>query len=76
MKTDTKLFFVVDSTTDNEELHETLEQARRHRDTLDVENNPRIYIAMVKGAYKEPNDKWNYTDTSETFEIIRTLELK
>jgi hypothetical protein len=68
--TGTRLFFVVDSIDDNEEIFETLEHAEKHFDTLSPvrvadeageDNNRRIRICLVRNAYRQPEDsRWNY----------------
>lgn len=74
----TRVFYVVDSEEDNEELFETLEGAEAH--LVSVINSGvkgRLYIAQVRNAYREPiNDEWNYEDRSDTFNIIQILNWK
>lgn len=76
MKDQTRVFFVVDSIEDNEELFEVLEEARAYQDTLRPEDKPRIRICLVRHAFledeKEPmkSDRWNYEDLSDTFKTI------
>jgi DNA polymerase II large subunit len=71
----TRVFFVVDAMETNKELYTTLEQAEDAYDELNVrkEDKPRIYVAMVRNAYKEGND-WNYEDFSDTFQIIEIIK--
>jgi len=77
----TRLFFVVDSFTDNEEIFPTLEQAEEHFYTLLEGSGRRIRIAIVKNAYIETysqsslglEENWNYNDLTDTFEVIKTL---
>lgn len=87
--TETRLFFVVDSYEKNEEIFETREQAEKYLNELRKDNiqpddrdhamseGARLYIALVKNAYREPDgpakDQWNYEDFSDTFQIIKTL---
>ena len=77
IQTYTRLFFVVDSWNDNEEIYETLEQAEKLYYLLEKENSPnckpRLYIAMVKNAYQEGSG-WNYDDFSDTFQIIEIIK--
>ena len=78
----TRLFYVVDSIEDNEEIFETFEAAKAHYDklspirTLDYigePNNRRIYIGETTNAYRE-NDGWNYDDVGfDTFTNIMTV---
>lgn len=81
----TRLFFVVDSKLDNEEIFTTLEEAKKYFDEFetgyaeDAENDeqiePRIYIALVRNSYYDKSAKaWNYEDYSDTFEVIKVLK--
>ena len=76
----TRVFFVVDSIEDNEEIFETKEEAVNWLNGIAKKNKPRIYIAIVKNAYKEHDYigkkelGWNYDDRSDTFEIIKLLK--
>ena len=71
---DTRVFFVTDSLEDNEELHETLEQARAHLlSAMNSNTNRRIRVCLVRHAYKE-NERWNYDDYSDTFTEIKLME--
>lgn len=69
-----RVFFVTDSSIDNEELHETLEQAQNFE--VQDEKTKRIRVCLVRNAYRElPLGKsWNYNDLSDTFETIKTLK--
>lgn len=69
---DTRLFFVVDSLEENEELYETLELAREAKNKLPREAEPRISICFVKNSYRE-GDNWNYNDQANTFERIKEI---
>jgi len=69
-----RLFWVVDSLNDNEEIFETLQEADEFLLTLDPEDKPRINICIVKNAYKEENGQWTYEDLADTFEIIRKVQ--
>lgn len=69
---ETRLFFVIDSIKDNEEIFERLEEAIYYFQKLGKINKPRLYIAMVKNAYKRAG-VWNYDDYSDTFEIVKHL---
>ena len=69
-----RLFWVVDSLEDNEEIFETLQEADEFLLTLKPEDKPRINICIVKNAYKEDDGSWNYEDQSDTFEIIRKIQ--
>lgn len=78
METDekTRIFFVVDSKEDNEEIFETLEEARSYLiSSINYGDKGRLYIAYVKNAYKE-DEKWNYDDRSDTFQIIKIIDRK
>ena len=80
----TRVFFVVDSIEDNEEIFETLEQAQNWKAQLKKKDRPRLYIAIVKNAYLEEVEDidrelldeptWNYEDKVNTFEIIDFIE--
>ena len=68
----TRVFFVVDSQEDNEEIFETFGEAEQQYNKLG--DKPRLYVALVKNAYKEPESGiWNYEDMADTFEIIKVL---
>ena len=78
----TRLFFVVDSLEDNEEIFETFGEAKRWYSALRKGAKPRIRVCFVKNAYiKEfregeemtKGNKWNYDDYSDTFETILTV---
>ncbi len=69
----TRVFFVVDSIENNEEIFETLEEAQSYfLSVINAGDKGRLYIATVKNAYKEDNN-WNYKDLSDTFRIIKIL---
>lgn len=76
MNEDTRLFFVVDSEKDNEELYETLGGARKALKELSEgwnENNiPRIRVCFVENAYRD-GEGWNYDDHSNTFKDITKI---
>jgi len=74
----TRLFFVVDSKEDNEEIFETLEEAEAYLiSVINSGNKGRLYIAMVRNAYYEKDLKsWNYEDYSDTFNIIKVINGK
>jgi hypothetical protein len=71
----TRLFFVVSSITDNEEIFDTLEGAEAWYKELDPKDKPRIMISLVKNSWLEditPNNseadyRWNYDDLADTF---------
>ncbi len=71
----TKLFFVVDSEERNEEIFETLEEAKAHRlSVIGTEKGSLLRIAMVRNYYYEKDLKrWNYEDFSDTFNFIKIL---
>lgn len=70
----TRVFYIVDSLEDNEELYETREGAEKAFDLLKKEDKPRLYIAMVRNAFREAiNGEWNYEDRSDTFRIVYNL---
>jgi len=79
MNDDTRLFFVVDSVSSNEEIYTTLENAETaYNQELQEDKTARLYIAMVRNAYNQSNglemEDWNYSDHSDTFEIIKILK--
>lgn len=69
-----RLFFVTDSTEDNEEIFETLQEAEEYLKRTKLGKNPRIRICMVRNAYKEDNGGWNYDDYSDTFETVKVIK--
>ena len=78
----TRVFYVVDSIEDNEELFETFEDAEayqmtlsktRTQDEIGSPNEPRIRICMVRNAFREDDGGWNYDDLSDTFNEVKTL---
>lgn len=90
MDDETRVFYVVDSIEDNEEVFETYEQAAkwfnslspvRTEDEAGETNHRRIYVGFVNHAYKEDdatiiamNGGWNYDDYSDTFEVIKVIQ--
>ena len=68
-----RVFYVVDSIEDNEELFETLEGAEAYQLSLKPEDKPRIRICMVRNAFREDDGAWNYDDLSDTFNEVKTL---
>lgn len=64
-----RLFWVVDSPEDNEEIFETREQADKYvRETFSKQEPYRIYIAEVANYYfDEQLNGWNYDDLADTF---------
>ena len=68
-----RLFFVTDSADDNEELFETLEDAREHVEATKFREEPRLRICVVRNSYKEDNGEWNYEDHSDTFTTIKEI---
>ena len=74
---DTRIFFVTDSTKNNEEIFDIYEEAMGSFNSLPAEDKPRLYIAKVKNAYYESDIKiWNYSDEANTFEIVKILREK
>lgn len=82
MDNEMRVFFVVDSIEDNEELFETYEKAEAYQmtlpktrtyDEIGSPNKPRIYIAMVRNAFKEDDGGWNYDDLADTFQFIQEV---
>lgn len=73
----TRLFYVVDSIDDNEELYTTYQDAVNAHNNINFlrpESKPRLYIAEVKNAYyDEELQDWNYEDYSDTFNIVSKL---
>lgn len=76
-ETETRVFFVLDSLEENEEIYETLEEASRAYTALQFEEKgnggARLYVAMVRNAYREADGQWNYNDLADTFTNIHTL---
>lgn len=72
----TRLFFVVDSIENNEEIFETLEQAQAFMlSGMNSGTNRRIRACIVRNAYKEEDlGTWNYDDEPNTFETIKLIE--
>jgi hypothetical protein len=72
---ETRVFYIVDSAEDNEELFETLEDAQAYK--LSAMSDPftaRISIGMVRNAYKDEINgivRWNYDDENDTFNIVK-----
>lgn len=73
---ETRVFFVVDSLEDNEELFTTLEHAENYYNNIEPILEPRLYIAIVKNAFLDTyhGRSWNYTDLSDTFTIIKIIK--
>lgn len=71
-KEQTRVFFVVDSTEDNEEIYETLEEAQKWFGMIAIGRKPRLRIAIVRNAYLE-RGKWNYSDFADTFETVSDI---
>lgn len=69
----TRVFFIVDSLKDAKELYETLEEAEKHFSLINKVLLPKIYIGLVKNAYKE-NGKWNYDDRNDTFTKLKIIK--
>lgn len=71
----TRVFFVVDSVDDNEELFETLEAAQAYKlsDTSDP-STARVRVAIVNNAFREDNGSWNYDDRADTFQFIFNID--
>ena len=65
----TRLFWVVDSPEDNEEIFATREEADKYAsETYDKKTPYRIYIAEVNNYYyDEQLNGWNYDDLADTF---------
>lgn len=72
MNNDIRVFFVVDSVEDNEEIFETFAEAEKMYRMIDEVYKPRLYVALVEHAYKE-NDMWTYSDQSDTFDLVKVL---
>lgn len=78
----TRVFFVVDSIEENEELFETLEDAQNYAVQMPQADKARVYIALVRNAYKDEDPstddglskEWNYDDRSDTFKIIKIIK--
>ena len=71
----TKLFFVVDFKGENEEIFETLEEAKKYRKShYSTTRKPSLLrVAMVKNYFQEPTGEWNYEDHSDTFDFLMEL---
>jgi hypothetical protein len=69
--TEDRLFFVVDSVDDNEEIFETLKEAEAWAD--DIGDISRIRICIVRNTY-ENKGCWNYNDLSDTFETVKIIK--
>jgi hypothetical protein len=84
----TRVFFVVDSYERNEEIHDALDAAEDDYEYLKqqteevegydrpISEGARLYIALVRHAYREKDRAWNYEDFSDTFEIIKVVHGK
>jgi len=69
--TQTRIFFVTDSFESNEEIFETLEEAEAYfNKNLRNEHGARIFVALVRNAYREDSGRWNYDDYSDTFTFL------
>lgn len=66
----TRVFWVTDSTEDNEELFESLEDAEEYIEATKFKAKPRIKVCAVKHAYKDNNGEWNYDDLADTFQTL------
>lgn len=64
-----RLFWVVDSPEDNQEIFQTRAEADAYAQTTYSKQEPyRIYIAEVKNYYwDEQANGWNYDDVHDTF---------
>ena len=71
----TRVFFVVSSDESNDEIFETLEEAKDYRlNVIGTEKGSLLRVALVKNAYFEPDiKKWNYEDKSYTFNFLTNL---
>ena len=68
MGKEARLFWVVDSPEDNEEIFETREQAEEYAKKYGKQEPYRIFIAEVKNYYfDEQANGWNYDDEIDTF---------
>lgn len=69
-----ELFYVVESINTNEEIFLTKDEATNYFNTLSFDDKPRIYVAVVKGAYyDEQAQAWNYNDFNDTFTKIASV---
>lgn len=68
-----RLFWVVDSDEDNEEIFETQDQANSYAEKYGKREPYRIYIGEVRNFYQEADGGWNYDDHSDTFSHIITI---
>lgn len=62
-----RLFWVVISPEDNEEIFETQEQAEEYAKAFSKQEPYSISIAEVKNYFQEPSGAWNYEDLADTF---------
>lgn len=69
----TRVFFITDSLEDNEEIFDSLEEAREYFVKMKKVDKPRLYVAIVKNSFKELDGTWNYEDRLDTFEIIKFI---
>jgi hypothetical protein len=72
----TRLFWVVDSPEDNEEIFEAQEDAKKYAEKYGKQSPYRIYIAEVRNYFQEANGAWNYEDHSDTFNTIITITMQ
>lgn len=66
----TRVFWVTDSTEDNEELFECLEDADEYIKATKFKATPRIKVCIVKHAYKGDDGEWTYDDQIDTFYTV------
>ncbi|MBK9272833.1 MAG: hypothetical protein IPM48_14705 [Saprospiraceae bacterium] len=73
MKKETRVFFVVSSSTTNEEIFDVMDDAISYLKKInEFSRGGSLKIALVNNAYKDGNG-WNYEDKSDTFNFITTL---
>lgn len=64
-----RLFWVVDSAEDNEEIFTCLQDAEEYMEATKFSATPRIRICVVRNAYEEDGE-WHYDDRANTFSTV------
>lgn len=65
-----RLFWVTDSTEDNEEIFTCLQDAEEYIEATKFGAPPRIRICVVRNAYQDERGEWNYDDFANTFSTV------
>lgn len=71
-----RLFWVVDSHEDNEEIFATKSEALKYAEKYGKQEPYRIFIAEVRNYFREVNGSWNYDDRADTFDHIITVVMQ